>query len=170
MSHKTSINVYVTDEERTRIEREADRADMSLSRYILSGLEDKWTREDTEATAERVEVEERVERIASNATDEMAAMIEQQQQRTEQMVDMAARSAVYSIANFELLKLTQKPPEAARTKSLQIGSRRLRDPFDPDADANANLAIEPSTDADGVTDDEEEEIPDLDDDFFERTG
>ena len=170
MSHKTSINVYVTDEERTRIEREADRADMSLSRYILSGLEDKWTREDTEATAERVEIEERVERIASNATDEMAAMIEQQQQRTEQMVDMAARSAVYSIANFELLKLTQKPPEAARTKSLQIGSRRLRDPFDPNADANATLPIESSTHADGVTDDEEEEIPDLDDDFFERTG
>lgn len=189
MTRANKLTVYASDQKTTRIEREADDAGMSVSAYILSALEDKWTREDTEATIERTDVEERVERAASQATDEMAAMIEQQQQRTEQMADMAARSAVYSIANFELLKLTQKPPEAARTKSLQIGSRRLRDPFDPDADATADLDLaiegrankgesestsadagEDKTENENESEDDEEFTSSVDADFFERTG
>ena len=138
---------------------------MSMSRYILSILEANWTTGDTDEIAQETRVEERVERMTSNAADRIEEAVERQEQRTEQMADMAARSAVYSIANFELLKLTQKPPEAARTKSLQIGSRRLRDPFDPDADANAGLAIE--TD-DSAEQDDREEATGLADDFFKK--
>jgi uncharacterized membrane protein len=166
MSRTNQIGVYVSDADQSRLEREADEAEMTVSSYIMSIVRNQWTSEDTEEAAKEARVEERVERMTSEATDEMAAMIEQQQQRTEQMADMAARSAVYSIANFELLKLTQKPPEAARTKSLQIGSRRLRDPFDPDADANVDLAIE--TDDSAEQAEQEEESPGLDDDFFKK--
>lgn len=168
MTDLNTISVYANNEKRNRIEREADEADMSMSRYILSVLEEKWTNEDVGEVAQEARVEERVERLTSHAADEIEALVEQQQQRTEQMADMAARSAVYSIANFELLKLTQKPPEAARTKSLQIGARRLRDPFDLGADANADLAIEPSVD--NSEGDEREEPPGLDAEFFDRTG
>jgi uncharacterized membrane protein len=166
MSRTNQIGVYVSDADQSRLEREADEAEMTVSSYIMSIVRNQWTSEDTEEAAKEARVEERVERMTSEATDEMAAMIEQQQQRTEQMADMAARSAVYSIANFELLKLTQKPPEAARTKSLQIGSRRLRDPFDPDADVNVDLAIE--TDDGPEQAEQEEESPGLDDDFFKK--
>jgi uncharacterized membrane protein len=166
MSRTNQIGVYVSDADQSRLEREADKAEMTVSSYIMSIVRNQWTSEDTEEAAKEARVEERVERMTSEATDEMAAMIEQQQQRTEQMADMAARSAVYSIANFELLKLTQKPPEAARTKSLQIGSRRLRDPFDPDADMNVDLAIE--TDDSAEQAEQEEESPGLDDDFFKK--
>ena len=171
MTRDNHIGVYVSDADRSRLEREADQADMSISGYVMSIVQKKWNTEDAEETAKEARVEERVERVASKATDDIEAMVEQQQQRTEQMADMAARSAVYSIANFELLKLTQKPPEAARTKSLQIGSRRLRDPFDPEADANADLAIEPSVDdGENGSDEEDDEVPGLDADFFDRTG
>ena len=167
MSRTNQIGVYVSDADQSRLEREAEDADMTVSRYIMSIVQKEWTGEDTEEAAKEARVEERVERMASEATDEIEAMIEQQQQRTEQMADMAARSAVYSIANFELLKLTQKPPEAARTKSLQIGSRRLRDPFDPDADANVDLAIE-TDDGPEQAEQEGEESTGLDDDFFKK--
>jgi uncharacterized membrane protein len=166
MSRTNQIGVYVSDADQSRLEREADEAEMTVSSYIMSIVRNQWTSEDTEEAAKEARVEERVERMTSEATDEMAAMIEQQQQRTEQMADMAARSAVYSITNFELLKLTPKPPEAARTKSLQIGSRRLRDPFDPDADVNVDLAIE--TDDSAEQAEQEEESPGLDDDFFKK--
>lgn len=59
MSNTDHITVYVNNEERTRIQREADEAGMSMSAYIIAAPEDRWAREDTEATAERVEVEER---------------------------------------------------------------------------------------------------------------
>lgn len=170
MSRTNQIGVYVSDADQSRLEREADEAEMTVSSYIMSIVRNQWTSEDTEEAAKEARVEERVERMTSEATDEMAAMIEQQQQRTEQMADMAdmaARSAVYSIANFELLKLTQKPPEAARTKSLQIGSRRLRDPFDPDADANVDLAIE-TDDGPEQAEQEGQESTGLDDDFFKK--
>lgn len=167
MSRTNQIGVYVSDADQSRLEREAEDADMTVSRYIMSIVQKEWTGEDTEEAAKEARVEERVERMASEATDEIEAMIGQQQQRTEQMADMAARSAVYSIANFELLKPTQKPPEAARTKSLQIGSRRLRDPFDPDADANVDLAIE-TDDGPEQAEQEGEESTGLDDDFLKK--
>ena len=166
MSRTNKFTVYVSDADQARIEREADEAGMSVSGYVMSAVQERWTDEDTEEAAKEAQLEERVERMASKATDEIEALIEQQQQRTEQMADMAARSAVYSIANFELLKLTQKPPEAARTKSLQIGSRRLRDPFDPDADANTDLAIEADDSAEQA--EQEAESTGLDDDFFKK--
>jgi uncharacterized membrane protein len=140
MSRDQRITVYVSEQERSRIEREADAQHTGLSNYIMSAVEEKWNREDTEETAERTEVEERVERIAAQATDNIEAMIEQQQKRTEQMADMVARSAVYSIANFESLKYSQKLPEAVKTNSLKIGARRLGDPLDLDADQEAATA------------------------------
>ena len=140
MSNTDHITVYVNDEERTRIQREADEAGMSMSAYIISALEDRWAREDTEATAERVEVEERVERITAHATDEMEAMLEQMQQRNDQLADMVARSAVYSIANFESLKYQHKLPDKVKTNSLKAGARRLGDPLDLDTDQEAATA------------------------------
>ena len=168
MTDLNTISVYANDEKRNRIQREADAADMSMSRYILSVLEEKWTDEDTEEVSQEARVEERVERITSKAADEIEAMVERQEQRTEQMADMAARSAVYSIANFELLKYTQKPPEAARTKSLQIGARRLRDPFDLEADADATVDLAIETDDSVEQDEQEAESTGLDDDFFKK--
>lgn len=166
MSRTNQIGVYVSNSDKSRLEREAEQADMTVSRYIMSFVQKEWNTEDAEEVAKQANVEERVERMTSNAADRIEEAIEQHQRRTEQMTDMAARSAVYSIANFELLKLTQKPPEAARTKSLQIGSRRLRDPFDPDADANADLAIETDDSADQA--EQEAGSTGLADDFFKK--
>ena len=137
MTRDQRITVYVSEQERSRIEREAEAEHMALSNYVMSAVEDKWNRQDTQETAERIEIEERVERITSQATDDMAAMLEQMQQRNDQLVDMVARSAVYSIGNFEALKYSQKLPEEVKTNALKIGSRRLREPLDLAADQEA---------------------------------
>ena len=181
MSNTDHITVYVNDEERTRIQREADEAGMSMSAYIISALEDRWAREDTEATAERVEVEERVERITAHATDEMEAMLEQMQQRNDQLTDMVARSAVYSIANFESLKYQHKLPDEVKTNSLKAGARRLREPLDLDIDqgavtAESDLSNDPTpTEADSNSDAEtaagettEESSGGIKEGFFDR--
>jgi len=140
MTRDNKVSVYVTDKEKRRIQREANEADMSVSAYILASLEDRWTNEDIAVTAERTKVEERVERITTQATDEMEAMLEQMEQRNDQMADMVARSAVYSIGNFEALKYSQKLPEEVKTNALKIGSRRLREPLDVDGNQEAASA------------------------------
>ena len=180
MSNTDHITVYVNDEERTRIQREADEAGMSMSAYIISALEDRWAREDTEATAERVEVEERVERIAAHATDEMEAMLEQIEQRNDQMADMVARSAVYSIANFESLKYQHKLPDEVKTNSLKVGANRLGDPLDLDVDGNqeaataeSDLPDDPAPAEDSGSDSEGESEPEessggIKEGFFDR--
>ena len=175
MTRDNKVSVYVNDQEKSRIKREANERGMSISAYILASLEDRWTTDDTEATAERAKVEERVERITTEAVDSMETLLEQQQKRTDQMADMVARSAVYSIANFESLKYQHKLPEEVKTKSLKLGARRLGDPLDLDADQDAAIAssdlsddLTPTVDDPESESESEENSGGIKEGFFDR--
>jgi hypothetical protein len=156
--------MYVSDSDLSRLEREAEDADMSLSGYCMSLIERQWKREDAEAAADQMDAEEKVEQIVADARDELVGIARSVDQRNQDVADMTARAGSYSIANFELLKDEFDPAESRKAETLLTGSRRLREPLaeHPDRD----LDIDPDeTDADESDEDDArslvEELRDL---------
>ncbi len=147
MSRTNRISVYVSDSDQSRLEREADDAGMSLSGYVMHLVERQWQAQDTEATADQLDVEEKVERIVADARDELLGIARSVEQRNDDVADMTARAGAYSIANFELHKDEFDPPEARKAEALLTGSRRLRDPIDehPDRDLDTDEASDDAT-------------------------
>lgn len=152
MSRTNRVDVYVSDSDLSRLEREADEADMSLSGYCMSLIERQWEAEDVEAAADRMDAEEKVEQIVADARDELTSIARDVEQRNEDVADMTARAGSYSIANFELLKDAHEPAELRKAETLLTGSRRLREPLDEHPDRD--LDVDPD-EADGSSDDSE---------------
>ena len=152
MSRTNRVDVYVSDSDLSRLEREADEADMSLSGYCMSLIERQWEAEDVEAAADRMDAEEKVEQIVADARDELTSIARDVEQRNEDVADMTARAGSYSIANFELLKDAHDPAEARKAETLLTGSRRLREPLEDHPDRD--LDVDPD-EADGSSDDSE---------------
>ena len=168
MSRTNHLGIYVSDAEQTRLEREAEQADLSLSGYIVSIIEAHWDDTDTGEAADRMDAEEKIERAANEALQEIEDTACHTEQRVDDLADMVARSGSYSVANFELLKHQHGPPEGTKTDALRVGSRRLRAPLSdhPDLldsedgsedDANS-LAVKDAENADDDDDDEDEEL------------
>jgi len=153
MSRTNRVDVYVSDSDLSRLEREADEADMSLSGYCMSLIERQWEAEDVEAAADRMDAEEKVEAIVADARDELTSIARDIEQRNDDVADMTARAGSYSIANFELLKDEFDPAESRKAETLLTGSRRLREPLDEHPDRD--LDIDPD-EADGSSDASEE--------------
>jgi hypothetical protein len=153
MSRTNRVDVYVSDSDLSRLEREADEADMSLSGYCMSLIERQWEAEDVEAAADRMDAEEKVEQIVADARDELTSIARDVEQRNEDVADMTARAGSYSIANFELLKDEFDPAESRKAETLLTGSRRLREPLDEHPDRD--LDVDPD-EADGSSDASEE--------------
>ena len=126
MSRTNHLGVYVSDAERNRIEREAEQADLSISGYIMSLVEAHWDSDDTADAADRMNAEEKIERLVDKATQELEASARHTEQRVDELADMMARSGSYSVANFELLKYQHSPPEGTKTDALRVGSRPCR--------------------------------------------
>ena len=152
MSRTNRVDVYVSDSDLSRLEREADEAGMSLSGYCMSLIERQWEAEDVEAAADRMDAEEKVEQIVADARDELTSIARDVEQRNEDVADMTARAGSYSIANFELLKDAHDPAEARKAETLLAGSRRLREPLEEHPDRD--LDVDPD-EADGSSDDSE---------------
>ena len=153
MSRTNRVDVYVSDSDLSRLEREAEDADMSLSGYCMSMIERQWEAEDAEAAADRLEAEEKVEQIVADARDELTSIARDVERRNEDVADMTARAGSYSIANFELLKDEFDPAESRKAETLLTGSRRLRSPLeehpDRDLDVDPNETDGDASDEDG---------------------
>lgn len=136
MGRTNKLTVYVSDSDQSRIEREAEERGLSVSSYFMDAVERQWEREDIEAAADQLAVEEKVEQIVADARDELLGIARSVERRNDDVADMTARAGTYSIANFELLKDEFEPAESRKAESLLIGSRRLRQPIDehPDRD------------------------------------
>jgi len=155
MTRPNKVTFYVSDEELSRLDREADDRNMSRSGYVLSAIQRQWKAEDADEAADRMNAEEKVEQIVADARDELTSIARSVEDRNEAVADMTARSGAYSIANFELLKDEFDPAEARKAETLLTGSRRLREPLDehPDRDLDVDEADEnEGDDSEGSTD------------------
>jgi hypothetical protein len=134
MSNTNRVDMYVSDSMLNRIENEAEDANKSRSKYLRDILQGHWDDQDLQRLNDDLQLEEKVERIAADARDELTRIAESVEQRNNDVADMTARAGVYSIANYEMLKTIHTPSEKRKKKSLLIGSRRLREPLDDHAD------------------------------------
>jgi len=185
MPRDTSLTIYVEQDTKDQLRREAEDRDLSLSDYCL-GLLDKARKEDFEDDlAEELDAEGRLLSIAAEATDQ----IEQSTKRVEDVAraieEIQARTGTYAIANFELLG--QSFPDANRRQALTTGRNRVRTPFEehdiPDStvtseasststsdrtsSSQTNRTQQDSTDSDAAAETDED---DEDEDVFDRLG
>jgi len=155
MSNTNRVDMYVSDSTLNRIEREAEEADKSRSKYLRDILQHHWDDSDLEERNDELQLEEKVERIAADARDSLTRIAESVEQRNNDVADMTARAGVYSIANYEMLKTIHSPSEKRKKKSLLIGSRRLREPLDDHADflsRDEGEGDDPNSDRDDILD------------------
>ena len=149
MTRPNKVTFYVSDEELSRLDREADDRNMSRSGYVLSAIQRQWKAEDADEAADRMNAEEKVEQIVADARDELVGIARSVEDRNEDVADMTARAGSYSIANFELLKDEFDPAEARKAETLLTGSRRLREPLTEHPDRDLDID---ETDKNGETD------------------
>lgn len=112
------VKSYVSPQTLNDLDREADRRDMSRSAlvdlYIRRGL--RQDREDDVAAETRAVTE--LQDVIDRGLDDF-------RNTARHIQDLNAKSGVYAVAAFELLK--QNYGEAQIREALQTGSRRLRD-------------------------------------------
>ena len=163
------MSLYVSDADKNRIEREAEAAGVTVSTYLMGVLDQHWADADANEASERMDAEEKIERVANRAVQEIGDAARHTEQRVDDLAAMVARSGTYSIANFELLKYQHGLPEGTKTDALRVGSRRLQHPLndhpdlldgddglDGDQDGSDSLTVEEAENADEDDDDEEE--------------
>ena len=167
MSRTEQVAFYVSKAEKQRLKEEADEADVTLSKHLSRIIEKHRRDADGDEAADRMDAEEKIERVANQALQEIEDTARHTEQRVDALADMVARSGSYSVANFELLKYQHGPPEGTKTDALRVGSRRLRAPLsdhpdllngdgDSDSDDADTLAVEDAENADANDDDDEE--------------
>ena len=121
MARDTPITLYVEQETKDQLHREADDRDLSLSAYCLQLMDQARQADAQEELSEELNAEQRLLEIAATATEEI-------EQTAEEMRDMNAKLGVYTIANWELLKNSH--PDNLRQDALRTGRNRLRTPLD----------------------------------------
>ena len=115
MRNRKTVSLYVEEADKSRIEREAEQAGLSQSEYIKSILRQHWNQRDTDEAADKMDAEEKIERVANQALREIEDATRHTEQRVDALADIVARSGSYSVANFELLKHQHAPPEGTKT-------------------------------------------------------
>ena len=165
MSRTEHVAVHVSKAKKKRLEQEAAEADLSTSAYVDSIIDQHWAHTDGEQASEKMDAEEKIERVANEALRQIEDATHHTEQRVDDIADMVARSGSYSVANFELLKYQHGPPEGTKTDALRVGSRRLRAPLsdhpdlldnDGDSDDVDPLAMDGTENPNRDDDDDEE--------------
>jgi hypothetical protein len=187
MTRTEHVAVHVSKARKKRLEQEAAEAELSTSAYVNSILDQHWAQADGQEAADKMDAEEKIERVTNQALREIEDAARHTEQRVDALADMVARSGSYSVANFELLKHQHGPPEGTKTDALRVGSRRLRAPLsdhpdlldgdgdddddgDADQDEADSLTVEDTANADDNKEDEDEEELSASERFFKGRG
>ncbi|WP_254547194.1 hypothetical protein [Halomarina pelagica] len=134
MARDAPLTLYVEQETKDQLHREADDRGLSLSAYCHQLLDQARKEDAQEELAEELNAEQRLREIATTATEEL-------QQTAADIRDMNAKLGVYAVANWELLK--QEHPDSLRQEALRTGRRRLRTPL---GDHSVDVDPDPTTD------------------------
>lgn len=132
MARDKKITLYVEQEKKDDLAREANDRNLSLSEYILQLVDQSRLADTQEDIARERNAEERLEAIVAQAKDELAQIAANVDERNRALADMNAKLGVYAIANWELLK--PDVSDTRRQDALAAGRRRLRDPLADHAD------------------------------------
>ena len=121
MGRNKQLTTYVDGDVAREIERRAEAEDVSASTYIAQVLDQHIHGEAVEEQAREHRAEQRIQELVAEARDEVA-------EATEGLEDLIAKSGVYSIAVWELVKDEYDDPR--RQHALDVGTERLREDMD----------------------------------------
>lgn len=124
---KEVIGVRVSPQLKEKLEERAKEEDMSLSGYAENLLRKQVRQEISEEVQEDINAEQRLEELISIGKEEI-------RETGDTMRETIAKSGIYSIAVWELIK--QNHSDIKRQQALSTGSKRLREDL-------KNLGIDP---------------------------
>ncbi|WP_226023658.1 hypothetical protein [Halomicrobium salinisoli] len=112
------VEFYVTPNKKQAIEQAATEAEMTVSTWCASRIDEILHEDALEAKSQEYQVEQRIEELIARATDEIEAA-------AEEIRETQVKSGVYSIATWELVK--QDIGDAQRKNALSDAAARVRD-------------------------------------------
>lgn len=115
---REQLTTYVDSEVAREIDRRAEAEDVSASEYIARVLDQHIHDDMVDEQAREHRAEQRIQELIAEARDEVA-------EATGGLEDLVAKSGVYSIAVWELVKDNYDDPR--RQHALEVGRERLRD-------------------------------------------
>ena len=114
--------MYVTQERKNEIERQAEQEDISVSAYLNRAVGRQLIREAEDEIVTETRAAERLEKLIDRGTRQL-------RDATDDLRELQAKQGVYTIANFEFLIQDQK--QVTINDALSTGARRLRQDIDP---------------------------------------
>lgn len=151
MAEDTPITLYVSDDEKRTLRREAEAEDLSLSAYCKRLIRQQRSDEAAADVAEQLDPEQRILDLTAEAEQRIQDSVSDVEAVAADLRDMQARSGAYAIATFELVKTDYADP--TRRDALATAQERLRMPFEEHDAADTDHAAEGDGDADSDTDD-----------------
>ena len=121
MGRNEQLTTYVDGDVAREIERRAKAENVSASTYIAQVLDQHIHDRAVDDQAREHRAEQRIQELVAEARDEVA-------EATEGLEDLVAKSGVYSIAVWELVKDEYDDPQ--RQHALNVGTERLREDMD----------------------------------------
>lgn len=112
------VEFYVTPDKKQEIERAAEEAEMTVSSWCASRIDEILHANALEAKSQEYQAEQRIEELIARATDEIESA-------AEELRETQVKSGVYSIATWELIK--QDIGEVQRQNALSDAASRVRD-------------------------------------------
>lgn len=150
MARDNQLTVYIEDDLKQELERNADDEGMTVSTYAANLLERQLHTDATDQITREQNAEERLNELIALGKDELTQMGTEIADLQQDIRELHAKTGVYAIANWEVVK--QGVDDDTRRAALSTGSQRLRDERDP-ADA------EPETDSDTAESGDERQGP-----------
>ena len=132
MARDNQLTVYIEDDLKQELERNAEDEDQTVSTYAANLLERQLQTDATDQIEREQNVEERLNELIALGKDELTQVGTEITELQQDIRELHAKTGVYAIANWEVVK--QGVDDEARRAALSTGSKRLRDDRDP-ADA-----------------------------------
>ena len=132
MARDNQLTVYIEDDLKQELERNATEEDQTVSTYAANLLERQLHADATDQIEREQNAEERLNELIALGKDELTQMGTEITELQQDIRELHAKTGVYAVANWEVLK--QGVDDDARRAALSTGSQRLRDDHDP-ADA-----------------------------------
>lgn len=150
MSRDEQIGVHVSSSLKRDIEELSGTT--PVSKYVRKLLKQHVVEMNAKEIDREASAEEKIEKVAQRATDEIAAEVEEFRKTAKAIQSLTARGAFYGVASWEVVK--QGESQTMRNDARSTASRRLR----KDIIEDLELEIDP------------EEIEDIEDEQSEKTS
>lgn len=132
MSRDEAIICHCSNSLKRDVKELAEARDQSVSEFVREILKQELHEQHKDEIVRETRAEERIEETVAIAKDEIRQEVEEFKETAQQVQEVSAKSGVYSIALWEILKTDTA--DNRRQDALSTGSRRLRDDLLGDLD------------------------------------